>query len=384
MLLRWTNTRGVSVPPSHFIPLAEESGLIVPLGDWVLDQTFQHLGRWRQAGLTAPRLGLNVSPRQLEMPGRQFINGLLDGLSSYNLNPDQLELEITETALLRDPLLAREQLRVLADQGFRIAIDDFGTGYSSLELLRSLPVHRLKIDRTFVQGIAHSPEDRTIVTTIITLSHGLGMDCIAEGVETEEQRLILAELGCDHYQGYLCGRPLELDAFALLLREQVNQTQPLAIAPHTPTVVRFHGNAVSASAAVASTFTQLELLRAAFDITEDCFLLLQVIRQHDGTIEDFLILEVNQAGCADLRLEREGVVGQTMLAIFPQMESNGLFDRYADAANSNQSIRINDFACTDHDLFKDRRCYDIQVLPTHGFLVVTWTDVTQRSQSVGS
>ncbi len=384
MLLRWTNHRGVAVPPSHFIPLAEESGLIVSLGDWVLDQTLQHLGRWRDAGLETPRLGLNVSPRQLEMPGRQFIRGLLDGLSSYNLIPDQLELEITETALLRNPLLAREQLRVLADQGFRIAIDDFGTGYSSLERLRSLPVHRLKIDRTFVNGITNSPEDRTIVTTIITLAHGLGMDCIAEGVETEEQRLILADLGCDYYQGYLCGRPLDLDDFASLLRDQEQLSSSPPTMASTPITVPLPNATPRESDSVASTFTQLELLRAAFDSAEDCFLLLQVIRQHDGTIEDFLILEVNQAGCMYMQQDREGVVGQTMLSIFPQMESNGLFDLYVDASSNNKPISVNDFAYQEHDLFKDSRCYDIQALPTNGFLVVTWRDVTDRSQSMRS
>jgi diguanylate cyclase (GGDEF)-like protein/PAS domain S-box-containing protein len=390
MLLRWTNHRGVAVPPSYFIPLAEESGLIVPLGDWVLDETLKHLDRWRQAGLHTPRLGLNVSPRQLETPGRQFISSLLDGLNTYNIRPDQLELEITETALLRDPILAREQLRVLADQGFRIAIDDFGTGYSSLELLRSLPVHRLKIDRTFVQGVATSPEDRTIVTTIITLAHGLGMDCIAEGVETEEQRLILSELGCDYYQGYLYGRPLEIDDFACLLREQTHAdvgalTDVAAPTPLRPPIsVPLRPEVLCEGGAVPSTFTQLELLRAAFDLTDVYFLVLQVMRQHDGTIEDFLILEANQAGCAYMQQEREAVVGQTILAIFPQMESNGLLDLYVDAANKNSPRRINDFVYQDHDLLKDNRCYDIQVLPTNGFLVVTWRDVTERSKTARS
>ena len=208
MLLRWTNRLGVAVPPSHFIPLAEESGMIVQLGAWVLNTTVQHLGSWRDAGLQPPRLALNVSPRELEMPGRRFITALLDALTLYGLSSDNLELEITETALLRNPVQAREQLRVLADQGFRIAIDDFGTGYSSLELLRTLPVHRLKIDRTFVQSITASPQDQSIVRATITLAQGLGMDCIAEGVETVEQRQLLEDLGCELFQGYLIGRPL--------------------------------------------------------------------------------------------------------------------------------------------------------------------------------
>ena len=115
MLLRWTNRLGIAVPPSHFIPLAEESGMILQLSAWALSTTVEHLSRWQRAGLPTPRIGLNISPRELEMPGRRFISSLLDGLSEYHLRPDQLELEITETALLRNPLLAREQLRVLAD-----------------------------------------------------------------------------------------------------------------------------------------------------------------------------------------------------------------------------------------------------------------------------
>lgn len=148
--------------------------MILQLSAWALSTTVEHLSRWQRAGLPTPRIGLNISPRELEMPGRRFISSLLDGLSEYHLRPDQLEVEITETALLRNSLLAREQLRVLADQGFRIAIDDFGTGYSSLELLRTLPVHRLKIDRTFVQSITASPEDQTIVKATITLAQAWG------------------------------------------------------------------------------------------------------------------------------------------------------------------------------------------------------------------
>jgi len=217
VLLRWTNHLGVSVPPSHFIPLAEESGLILQISEWVLRATLQELSRLKEAGLSTPRLALNLSPRELDLPGRRLIRLLLDGLSEHGLNPDQLELEITETALLSNPLMAGEQLRVLADQGFRIAIDDFGTGYSSLELLRTLPVHRLKIDRTFVQNLTTSSQDQTIVRTTITLAQGLGMECVAEGVETQEQQQMLFDLGCDYFQGYLYGRPLELDDFESLL-----------------------------------------------------------------------------------------------------------------------------------------------------------------------
>lgn len=387
VLLRWTNHQGVNVSPSHFIPLAEESGMILQLGEWVFEHVLQQLACWRQAGLAVPRLALNVSPRELERPGRQFVSYLLDGLAAHNLNPEQLELEITETSLLRNPLACREQLRALADQGFRIAIDDFGTGYSSLDLLRNLPVHRLKIDRTFVQGLSASSGDRTIVKTTITLAHGLGMDCIAEGVETEEQYAILRDLGCDVFQGYLCGRPLELDAFGALLRQsQADGTmgRPPVISLRSHAVPVQHGLQGTASQGIPSTFEQLNLLRSAFDITDDYFLLLQSICSHDGSIVDFLILEINQPGCAYLQQEREAIVGQTMLAVFPQMEDNGLLDLYIDAAMRNNPISINDFSYRDHDLFKDDRVYDIQILPTRGYLVVTWRDVTERNHAARS
>lgn len=385
MLLRWTNRMGIAVPPSHFIPLAEESGLILQLSAWTLQTTVEHLGRWQKAGLQAPRLALNVSPRELEMPGRRFISALLDGLREHNLSPDQLELEITETALLRNPLLAREQLRVLADQGFRIAIDDFGTGYSSLELLRSLPVHRLKIDRTFVQSITVSPQDQTIVKATITLAHGLGMECIAEGVETSEQRQVLEDLGCDVYQGYLCGRPVELEAFEQMLRthEQTLATSPDQ-QPTLPSYSVVQLKPLGEGSSVPSTFEQLDLLRAAFDITDDYFLLLQVLYRHDGLVDDLLILEANRAACRYMRQEREAVVGQTLLTIFPQMQQNGLMDLCIDAAIRNTPTTISDFAYQKHEIYRDNRCYDIQILPIKGFLMLSWRDVTERSRAARS
>lgn len=383
MLLRWTNSLGIPVAPSHFIPLAEQSGLILQLGSWVFAQTLQHLVRWRAAGLPVPRLALNVSPRELELPGRQYISSLLDGLVEHNLSPAQLELEITESALMQDPLACREHLRVLADQGFRITIDDFGMGYASLELLRDLPAHRLKIDRTFVRSLTASAGDRTIVQAAITLAQGLGMECIAEGVETDEQRQILEDLGCNLYQGYLCGRPLELDAFETLLRDPLISTShqngdgtgswltPVSLQPN------LQGNSTS----VPSTFEQLELMRSAFDLTDDYFMLLQVIQGHEDAITDFLILEANQSACATMQQEREAIVGQTLLTIFPQMEQNGLLEIHIDAASRSTPTFINDFVYKDDTLIQDHRCYDIQILPTRGFLVVSWRDVTDRLQA---
>jgi diguanylate cyclase (GGDEF)-like protein/PAS domain S-box-containing protein len=395
VLLRWTNHRGTSVPPSYFIPLAEESGLIVQISDWVLNTTLQQLSRWRIAGLQTPRLALNLSPRELDLPGRRLISFLLDGLSKYGLSPEQLELEITETALLSNPLMAREQLRVLADQGFRIAIDDFGTGYSSLELLRNLPVHRLKIDRIFVQSMTASSQDQTIVRTAITLAKGLGMDCVAEGVETDEQRQMLADLGCDYFQGYLYGLPLELNEFEALL---TGSAVPAGLASQTagrPTIstsVRFDQRAEDSG--IPSTFEQLEVLRMAFDAAEDPFLLLQALPRLDGSMDDFLILEANQAVCTALRQEREAIVGQSLLTTFPQVRQNGLLDLCLDAASRNAPVSITDFVYRygentngenpNREKQRDERSFDIQILPTKGFLVTTWRDVTTRARAARS
>jgi EAL domain-containing protein (putative c-di-GMP-specific phosphodiesterase class I) len=226
VLLRWTNSQGIYVPPSHYIPMAEQSGQILQVGSWVFEQTLQQLVRWRDAGLPVPRLALNISPRELELPGRQFISSLMEGLLTHNLSPELLELEITGTALLHELLVYLEHLRVLAEQGFRLAVDDFGTGYASMDLLRDLPVHRLKIDRTFIKRITASAGDRKIVQATITLAKGLGLECIADGVETDDQRQVLENLGCQLYQGYLCGRSLELEAFETLLRKpRQNQTR---------------------------------------------------------------------------------------------------------------------------------------------------------------
>ena len=385
VLLRWTNRRGLQVPPSQFIPLAEESGLIFHLSAWALERVLRRMSGWRGNNLPLPRLAINVSPRQLEVPGRRFVSDMLDALSEHGLGPDLLELEITETALMRNPLLAREQLRVLADQGFRIAIDDFGTGYSSLELLRTLPVHKLKIDRTFVQTITASPEDQAIVQATITLARGLGMDCIAEGVETEEQRQMLQELGCDLYQGYLFSRPLELDAFEALLLDHAEGDGPARppLPNPPPSHVPLHHHLRSHTLA-PSTFEQLELLRAAIDSSQDNFLLMRSVDGPDGAVVDYLILEANQAACSYMQQEREAIVGQMLLGIFPQMQSNGLFDIFSDASTRGIPVAVDDFVYANHELLKDDRVFDVQLNPSREFLSVNWRDVTERHQAARS
>ena len=172
-------------------------------------------------------------------------------------------------------------------------------------------------------------------------------------------------------------RPLELEAFGELLHDPAHRppvSVPVAPIRHVP----LRHNQLGEGAVIPSTFEQLELLRTAFDVTDDYFLLLQSIQRHDGSISDFLIIELNQAGCAYMQQEREAIIGQTLLAIFPQMEHNGLLDLYVDAASRSCPLSIDDFTYRDYELFRDHRVYDIQVLPTRGYLVVTWRDVTDR------
>ena len=382
VLLRWTNSRGVPVPPSQFIPLAEQSGLIFPLSGWVLGRSLQQLGAWQERGLPLPTLALNISARQLELPSRAFIGELLDALEEHRLTPEQLELEITETALLQNQLLARDRLRQLADQGFRIAIDDFGTGYSSLELLRNLPVHKLKIDRTFITSLTSSAEDQTIVQATITLARGLGMECIAEGVETLAQRQMLEELGCDLYQGYLYSRPLELEGFEQWLRDRAESLDGLmppplrTLRPSVPLQ-----SSTMAQGRMPSAGEQLEVLHTAMDISQEAYMLMRSVSgAADGGIVDFLILDLNPAACRYLQQERDAFIGQMLLAIFPNVQGSGLLDVWISVITTGNPTMLEDFVYPNHELFKDDRIYDINACPVNDFLVITWRDVTERSQ----
>ena len=204
LLLRWHHpTRGF-IPPSHFIPLAEETGLIVELGAFVLRQAAIAAADWRHRGLLPGRIAVNVSSIQLAR--EDFAETVLNILDEHHTPPDAIEIEVTETALVNDFALAERHIRVLRAKGIRFAIDDFGTGYSSLSRLRQLTLDALKIDRVFVEAAVTSAADRTVIEHIIGMAHSLGMQVIAEGVETETQLQILRSLGCDLIQGYLYGQ----------------------------------------------------------------------------------------------------------------------------------------------------------------------------------
>jgi diguanylate cyclase (GGDEF)-like protein len=205
-LVRWRDSDAGLVLPSVFLTLMESSGLIVPLGDWILRQAAADLRRWQGAGLSPGRVAVNISPVQLRR--RAFADHLLDLVGEWRSETIGIDIEITEGVLIDDVSSAVSQLRVLRRSGVRVAIDDFGTGYSSLSRLAELPVDMLKIDRSFVAQLTTSGAGRTVAETIITLGKAFNMTTLAEGVETIEQFELLAHLGCDQSQGYLHSRPL--------------------------------------------------------------------------------------------------------------------------------------------------------------------------------
>jgi diguanylate cyclase (GGDEF)-like protein/PAS domain S-box-containing protein len=214
-LLRWRQPHGEIIPPGEFIQLAEETGLILPIDEWVLRRACAQARSWVDAGIRDFRLAVNLSGRQFHRRGLILLVGRI--LSEIGLEPRYLELEITEGSVMADIDRAVEVLRGLRQMGVRLAVDDFGTGYSSLSYLRRLPIHTLKVDRAFIQEIATSAQDAAIVEAIIRLGHSLGLQLVAEGVEQPEQLSVLEDQGCDSVQGYLLSRPLRAaDATALL------------------------------------------------------------------------------------------------------------------------------------------------------------------------
>ncbi len=205
-LVRWNDPEHGMISPAEFIPVAEETGLIIPLGEWVLTEALRQNRAWQQEGRPLLPVSVNLSPRQFRQ------KGLVDTVRRILVETGQpatlLELEITESTLMQDIDDTSARLREFAAMGVRLAIDDFGTGYSSLSYLKRFPVDKLKIDQSFVRDLTTDPDDAAIVTAIIGLAKSLGLDTLAEGVETTEQLNILLSLGCDKFQGYLFSRPL--------------------------------------------------------------------------------------------------------------------------------------------------------------------------------
>ena len=209
-LVRWDHPRGLAIPPDVFIPLAEESGLIIKLSDWVLETGVKQLKRWLDRGLSIT-LAVNLSMK--ELVAGNLHERLKDVIRRNQLPENVLELEITESILMSQPEFIGTELGKIKALGVSVAIDDFGCGYSSLSYLKKLPVDVLKIDRSFVQDIESEPSDEAIVSGIVALAKTLNMTTVAEGVETESQKTILKRLGCDGYQGYLVATPLPAEPF---------------------------------------------------------------------------------------------------------------------------------------------------------------------------
>jgi diguanylate cyclase (GGDEF)-like protein/PAS domain S-box-containing protein len=217
-LIRWINPERGMVSPSQFIPLAEETGLILPIGLWVLDTACAQLKAWQQDALTRDLvLAVNVSARQFHQA--DFVAQVHDAVQRHAINPMRLKLELTEGMLLADVEDTIATMNILSEIGIQFSMDDFGTGYSSLQYLKRLPLDQLKIDQSFIRNIVTDNSDRAIVRTIIVMAQSLGIAVIAEGVETEENRLFLLENGCFHYQGYLFGKPAPIEQFEESLKQ---------------------------------------------------------------------------------------------------------------------------------------------------------------------
>lgn len=216
-LIRWRHpTRGL-VAPGVFIPVAEESGLIVPIGEWVLRRACRQLRAWIDEGMPPVRVAVNLSAKQFRQADLTAV--VRSALEDSRLEPGYLELELTESAVMHDAEKSAETLQVLSTMGVHISIDDFGTGYSSLSYLRRFPLDKLKIDRSFIRDLMMNPDDVSIVRAIISLAHSLRLRVVAEGVETAEQLDFLRQLGCDQYQGFFYSPAVPPEDFATLIRK---------------------------------------------------------------------------------------------------------------------------------------------------------------------
>jgi diguanylate cyclase (GGDEF)-like protein len=216
-LIRWQHPERGLVPPAQFIPLAEEIGMILPIGDWVIEQACMQLKRWEMdPALRELQLAVNVSPRQLSQP--YFVEQVKDVLEKTGIRASRLKLELTESFILEDIEEAIERMQELRGVGVRFALDDFGTGYSSLAYLTRLPLDQLKIDQSFVRDIANNKNSLVMVRTIINIANNFGLQVIAEGVETDRQLAILGQYGCNKFQGYLFGKPVPIQEFERLCR----------------------------------------------------------------------------------------------------------------------------------------------------------------------
>ncbi|WP_080845801.1 bifunctional diguanylate cyclase/phosphodiesterase [Cytobacillus gottheilii] len=215
-LIRWNHPKMGIVSPAEFIPLAEETGLIIQIGNWVIETACRQAKEWEIQGYSPVRMSINISARQFQQTS--FVDTVMEIIENTKIDPQYLELELTET-IVQDPVYAIPVLNQLKDMGIKLSLDDFGTGYSSLSYLKSFPLDTLKIDRSFISTVNESGKDAAIVKTIINMANSLDLNVIAEGVETNEQLLSLKQDGCDEYQGYLFSKPVKALAVQELLQK---------------------------------------------------------------------------------------------------------------------------------------------------------------------
>jgi EAL domain-containing protein (putative c-di-GMP-specific phosphodiesterase class I) len=215
-LIRWNHPEHGLIYPNDFISLAENNDLIVPLGNWVVDAACRQLSAWRAQDLPLVAVAINVSSRQLK--DNELVETVKTTLAKYQIPPDLLEIEVTESCFIEDFDTANQVLEQLQKSGIKIALDDYGTGFSGLKNLKVLPIYAIKIDRSFIRDIRNDNSDAVIVASTISLAHNLGLQVVAEGVESKEQLVHLKTAGCDQVQGFYFQRPVAASEMAALLQ----------------------------------------------------------------------------------------------------------------------------------------------------------------------
>lgn len=215
-LIRWRDDDGNMISPAIFIPIAEKNGTIIPIGNWVMGEAIRQFAEWKKKYGYEMILSLNISALQYKRP--DFIDLLMKHVRENEVQPEEIELEITETVLIDDFKAVIERMLVLQDYGFRVSLDDFGTGYSSLSYLSGLPLNTIKIDKAFIDSVLVDPATKIVMESIIQMVHKLGYESIAEGIESYDQVEYLQEIGCDVIQGYLLGKPLDSDEIEELIK----------------------------------------------------------------------------------------------------------------------------------------------------------------------
>jgi diguanylate cyclase (GGDEF)-like protein/PAS domain S-box-containing protein len=317
-LLRWNHPSWGTIPPLEFIPLAEETGLIVEIGNWVIGRVCQQIKAWEKAGLSMIRIAVNFSAQQFLQ--KNLIEHIQEILSQYDVHPSMIEVEITESIIMENEVIVTNTLKELKKMGMSISIDDFGTGYSSLNYLRRFPVHILKIDKSFIQDIANTYSDcRAITATIIALANSLKMTVIAEGVETEEQLTILREDGCHEFQGYLFSPPVRTTEFEqFLLKSKKEFIQNDEKITYLTDKKNLQPTPATVSVMEAPVNINQEILQIALDQMKDLFLI--SVREMD--VFTLLVEGLSNREISDRLFISEHTVKNHITRIFQKLTVN--------------------------------------------------------------